>query len=141
MTTRILIADDDPSIRLLLRRLLENNALWEVREAANGSEALEKTIEWAPDLVILDLAMPGMNGLQAARQISKNGPHPPLLLVSVQQVTSQLARAAWESGFRGAITKSKGTEVVRAIEALLSDQVFFMLEDSYPFPLPLFGGH
>lgn len=130
MTARILIVDDDPSIRLLLRRLLENHASWEVWEAANGPEAVEKTAQLAPDLVILDLAMPGMNGLQAAREISKINPQLPMLLASVEEVSIHLARAARDSGFRGAVTKSKGIEVVRAAEALFKNQTFFALDDS-----------
>jgi CheY-like chemotaxis protein len=58
MTARILIVDDNHSIRMLLRRLLENHAAWEVCEAANGPEALEKAAQLAPDLVILDLPCP-----------------------------------------------------------------------------------
>jgi CheY-like chemotaxis protein len=72
---RLLIADDDPTIRLLLRRLFEHHAGWEVcDECANGSEALEKALKLAPDIVILDLAMPGMNGLQSAQQILRIKP-------------------------------------------------------------------
>ena len=116
----------------LLRRLLEGHATWEVCEAANGPEAVEKTAQLAPDLVILDLAMPGMNGLQAAREISKINPKLPLLLASVEQVSTHLARAARECGFRGAVTKSKGTEVVRAAEALFKNETFFALDESLP---------
>ena len=130
MTARILIADDDSSVRLLLRRLLESHASWEVCEAINGSEAVEKTAQLAPDLVILDLAMPVMNGLEAAREISKVKPGVPMLLASVQQVTTQLALAAWEAGFRGAVTKSRGTEVVQGVEAIFENQTFFALDDS-----------
>jgi len=82
MTTRILIADDDAPIRMLLRRLFERHASWEVYEAEDGSEAVEKTAQLAPNLVILDLAMPAMNGLQIAREIGKVNPGLPMLLVS-----------------------------------------------------------
>ena len=64
---RILIADDDPTIRLLLRRLLEKQQEWQVcGEASNGLEAIEGVEQLAPDIVVMDLAMPIMNGLQAA---------------------------------------------------------------------------
>ena len=130
MTSLILIVDDDSSIRMLLRRLLENHASWEVCEASSGPEAVEKTIQLAPDLVILDLAMPGMNGLQAAREIAKINPSLPMLLASVEEVSAHLARAARECGFRGAVTKSKGTEVVRAAEALFTNETYFALDET-----------
>jgi CheY-like chemotaxis protein len=132
MVARILIADDDLAIRMLLRRLLENHAAWEVSEARDGSEAVEKTVQLAPDLVILDLAMPTMNGLQAAREISKRNPQLPMLLVSVQQVSNELASAAHDAGFRGAVTKSKGTEVLQAVEALFQNETFFAVDGSPP---------
>jgi len=130
MSARILIVDDDPSIRMLLRRLLENHVGGEVSEAVNGAEAVEKTARLSLDLVILDLAMPGMNGLQAAREISKINPRLPILLASVEEVSKHLARAARDSGFRGAVTKSKGTEVVQAAEALLHNETFFAVDES-----------
>ena len=68
MPTRILIADDDATIRLLLRRLLEKLADWQVcGEASNGVEAIEGVEQFEPDIVVMDLAMPVMNGLQAVR--------------------------------------------------------------------------
>jgi CheY-like chemotaxis protein len=130
MGSRILIVDDNSSIRMLLRRLLENHPAWEVCEAESGPEALEKTEKFSPDLVILDLAMPGMNGLQAARDIAKMKPDLPMLLASVEEVSTHLARIARDSGFRGAVTKSKGTEVVRAAEALFRNQTFFAVDES-----------
>jgi DNA-binding NarL/FixJ family response regulator len=124
---RLLIADDDPTIRLLLRRLFEH-AGWEVcGECANGIEALEKALKLAPDIVILDLAMPGMNGLQSAQQILRINPRIPLLLLSVQQVSRQLAEAARNIGFRGAVTKGNGREVVEGVETVLRGDSFFVL--------------
>ncbi len=69
MPVRILVADDDSTIRKLLKRLLEDHPQWEVcGEAVDGLDAVAKTEELAPDVVILDLGMPRMNGLQAARE-------------------------------------------------------------------------
>jgi len=67
MATQILIADDDPTIRLLLRRLFEKQGDWQVcGEASNGVEAIEGVERFKPDVVVMDLAMPVMNGLQAS---------------------------------------------------------------------------
>ena len=75
MAIRTLIADDDSTIRMLLRRLLEGRSDWRVcSEAVNGVEAIEKVEVFAPDLAILDLGMPIMNGVQAPREISKANP-------------------------------------------------------------------
>ena len=127
MSIRILIADDDPNIRLLLRRLLEKQQDWHVcGEASNGIEAIEGVEQFAPDIVVMDLAMPVMNGLQAAPEIMKVHPQLPMLLISVQEVSKQLAWEARNAGYRGAVTKSGGDEVLKGIEALLRhDRVFY----------------
>jgi DNA-binding NarL/FixJ family response regulator len=128
---RILIADDDKTILLLLHRLLENHSAWEIcGEAHEGREAVEKAALLKPDLIILDLAMPVMNGLQAAEQLSRLDPELPLLLISVQQVTQQVEQSARKAGFKGAVTKSNGAEVVAGVEALLRKQTFFVLDGS-----------
>jgi DNA-binding NarL/FixJ family response regulator len=130
MSIRILIADDDLNIRLLLRRLLEKQQDWHVcGEASNGIEAIEGVEQFAPDIVVMDLAMPVMNGLQAAPQIMKAHPQLPMLLISVQEVSKQLAWEARNAGYRGAVTKSGGDEVLKGIEALLRHDMFFYCDD------------
>jgi DNA-binding NarL/FixJ family response regulator len=127
MSVRILVADDHAAIRRLLRRLLEaHHPDWEVcAEAADGAEALEKFQIRNPDLVVIDLAMPKMNGLQAAREIARMKPQTPMLLLTVQQVSPQLRDEARKAGFRGAVSKDTGDEVVRGLEALLRDETYF----------------
>jgi DNA-binding NarL/FixJ family response regulator len=120
MTTRILIADDDVSIRRLVRRIVEEHSGWEVcGEAENGTDAVMKTAELAPDLVILDLAMPEKNGIQAAREISEASPMLPMVLLTVQESSAELTSEARRAGFGVVISKYKGTEVVKGIETLL----------------------
>ena len=133
MPTRILIADDDPTIRLLLRRLLEKQPDCQVcGDASNGAEAIEKVEQLEPDVVVMDLGMPVMTGLQAAPEIAKAHPRLPMLLISVQEVSNQLAWEARNAGYRGAVTKSSGTEVLKGIEALLRHEVFFYSDDGSP---------
>jgi DNA-binding NarL/FixJ family response regulator len=130
MPTRILIADDDLTIRLLLRRLLERERDWQVcGEASNGIEAIEGVERFKPDVVVMDLAMPIMNGLQAGPEIAKAHPRLPMLLISVQEVSNQLAWEARNAGYRGAVTKSGGDEVLKGIEALLRHEMFFYSDD------------
>ena len=89
MSTRILIADDDATIRLLLRRLLEKHPSWHVcGDASNGAEAIQKIDQLEPDVVVMDLSMPIMTGLQAATEIVKTHPRLPMLLISVQEVSN-----------------------------------------------------
>jgi DNA-binding NarL/FixJ family response regulator len=123
---RILIADDDASIRRLLRRLIETHTGWTVcADVADGHEAVDKAAQLKPDVVVLDLAMPEMNGFQAAKEISKKDPQLPMLLFTVQQVSKELTTQARNAGFRGALSKNTGSEVVHAIEKLLAHQNFF----------------
>jgi DNA-binding NarL/FixJ family response regulator len=126
MPVRILVADDDSSIRMLLRRLLEDHSEWQVcGEAASGSDAVGKVSQLTPDLVVLDLAMPGMNGLQAAREIRKHKPQLPMLLLTVQEISVELLDEARRCGFRGAVSKQTGVEVIKGVEALLRNETYF----------------
>lgn len=130
MPTRILIADDDATIRLLLRRLLEREPDWQVcGDASNGAEAIEKVEQLEPDILVMDLGMPVMTGLQAAPEIARAHPQLPMLLISVQQVSRQLAREARNAGYRGAVTKNSGNEVLQGVHALLRQETFFSAED------------
>ena len=130
VATQILIADDDPTIRLLLRRLVEKQRDWQVcGEASNGVEAIEGVERFQPDVVVMDLAMPVMNGLQAAPEIVKAHPRLPMLLISVQEVSKQLAWEARNAGYRGAVTKSGADEVLKGIETLLRHDTFFYADD------------
>ncbi len=131
MAIRILIADDDISIRRLLRRLIESHHDWSVcGDAKDGNEAVRKAGQLSPDVIVLDLAMPEMNGLQAAREISRSSPELPMLLLTVQQVSNELNNEAAHAGFKGAVSKSTGSEVIKAIEVLLKRQKFF-----HPLPI------
>jgi DNA-binding NarL/FixJ family response regulator len=131
MSVRILIADDDVSIRYLLRRILEERPGWVVcGEAANGNDAVAKIKQLSPDLAIIDLAMPDKNGIEAARQVVANSPLTAMLLLTVQEVSTELARAARDAGFRGAVTKGSGREVVVAVETLLNQGTVFKIDGS-----------
>jgi CheY-like chemotaxis protein len=125
VATRILIADDDAPVRQLLRRILEEHSGWQVcGEASNGRDALAKTKQLSPDVVVIDLAMPQMNGFDAAREISKSN------LLHMPLRTSKRCRRHWREkpekpGSRARSLKGKGIEGILATEPLLEDGICF----------------
>ena len=108
-------------MRTLLRILLESHEGWQVvAEVENGLEAVTKTVELKPDLVILDLAMPLMDGLRAARQISSVLPTVPILMHTMHN-SSELELEAKKAGVRRVVNKTgSGDELFSAIEELLA---------------------
>lgn len=119
--SRLLIADDHLTVRTMLRILLESHEGWHVcAEAENGLEAVSKAVELKPDLVILDLAMPQMDGLRAARQISAVLPTVPILMHTMHN-SSELELEAKKAGVRKVVNKTgSGDELFAAIEELLA---------------------
>ena len=123
MTIRILLADDDATIRMLLKRLLEANPDWQIcGEARDGIDAVQKVLQDSPDLIIMDLSMPRMNGLDAGREIAKLQPQLPMLLCTVQQIEEPGVHEICDAGFRGIVTKENGAEVVAGVQALLNGE-------------------
>lgn len=122
--TRILVADDSEVVRRGLRHLLRQHEGWEVcGEAVNGQETVEKTRELAPDVVVLDFAMPIMNGIEAARQIHKERPNTAMVLCSMY-LDHQLASLARDVGITSVLSKSNVGQVIRGVEAGLRGEVF-----------------
>lgn len=120
MTARILIADDSPMMRTTLRALLESRQDWQIcYEASNGLEAVQGAATLRPDLVILDLTMPVMDGLQAAREISSSYPEITILM-HTNHASAALLQQAGKHGIRKIVSKGgRGNDIVAAIEALL----------------------
>src|SRR5579884_2429130 len=119
-TIKILVADDHEVMRLGIRNLLEARSHWSVcAEASNGKEAVEKTLECHPDIVILDITMPTMNGLDAARQISASNPEIPIILFSLH-LSDDLMNTFQFATIRGAVSKGEaGRDLVDAVETVL----------------------
>lgn len=105
----------------MLKTLLETHAGWQVcAEAANGLEAAQKAAELKPDIIILDLAMPEMDGLHAAREILSNNPAVPILL-HTNHAFSSLALEAKKNGIREVLNKSASEqELITTVESLLN---------------------
>ena len=123
---RILVADDHEVVRKGLVALLQQQPNWEVcGEAADGREAVEKTRELKPDVVILDIGMPSLNGLEATRQILKLNPQAKVLILTLHD-SDQVVRDVLNAGARGFLLKSDAArDLVAAVEALKRDKTYF----------------
>jgi DNA-binding NarL/FixJ family response regulator len=122
---RLLVADDHDVVRKGVRTLLEEQPGWEVAaEAADGREAVEKAKQVQPDVTILDLSMPELNGLEAAREILKTVQTKVLILTMYD--SDPLIRQTLEAGARGYLLKSDaGRDLVSAVDALRRNKTFF----------------
>jgi DNA-binding NarL/FixJ family response regulator len=113
---KILIADDKRHIRRELRHLIEAHQGWDVcTEAEDGVQAVNRAIQFRPDLVILDLAMPELNGFEAAGKISQVLPSVPILILTLY-ATPLVEKEAEKVGVRRVISKSTAYMLVPAIE-------------------------
>ena len=118
MASKVLIADDNALFRKTLRHILETAQLCEVIEARDGYEALTQSRVLHPEIVVLDLAMPVMDGLRAAREITKSLPGVPILMCTMHAST-QLDRDAKDAGVHKVIPKVQSNLIVPEIEKLL----------------------
>ncbi len=118
--TRILIADDHAILRKGLRRILsELEGICEIDEASNGYEVIDKVREKDYDLILLDISMPGMNGLEAIKQIKAENPRVPVLVLTMHP-EEQYALRALRAGAFGYLTKeSVPDELINAIKKIL----------------------
>jgi CheY-like chemotaxis protein len=121
MPKRILIADDNPRFRRALRHLLEGVDRWEIIEVNDGQEAVTKSVETRPDLIILDLAMPVKDGLAAAREISQLLPGIPVLMCTMH-ISSYLEGEAKKWGIRQVLSKTDSNLILPAIRQWLTPQ-------------------
>jgi DNA-binding NarL/FixJ family response regulator len=123
---RILIADDHEIARQGIRSLLEDHAEWQVcAEAKDGREAVMLATSLKPDVYLLDIGMPNLNGLDAARQILTAAPDARILILTVHD-SEQVVREVLATGARGFLLKSDaGRDLVAAVEALQDNHTFF----------------
>jgi DNA-binding NarL/FixJ family response regulator len=123
---RILLADDHEIVRRGLYALLQRQEGWEVcGEATDGRDAVEKASLLKPDVVIVDIGMPNLNGLDATRQLLRQDPNFKVIVLTVSDA-DQVIREALDAGARGFVLKSDAArDLVSAIEALQSKRMFF----------------
>jgi DNA-binding NarL/FixJ family response regulator len=122
---RIMVADDHEIVRHGLRALLQAQATWTIcGEAEDGREAVAKAIELKPDLVVLDIGMPNLNGLEATRQIRAALPATKVLILSLYE-SEQMVREVFEAGASGYLLKSDASRyLAKAAETVKNGKVF-----------------
>jgi two-component system response regulator NreC len=150
MPTRVSLADDHSLIRQALRALLEKQGFQVVSEASNGQEALRSVEKTQPDVAILDIGMPVLNGMDAARELMKSSPKTRVILVT-QHDEDQYVMEALRAGVRGYVLKSQAAEdLVHAIQEVCRGSVYLSpnvssavvdayLSKTYASPDPLSG--
>jgi DNA-binding NarL/FixJ family response regulator len=122
---KILIVDDHEALRAGVRTVLESRGFEICGEAADGQEALSRALQLRPDLVILDITMPVLDGFSAAREIHKRLPGVGILLLSMHE-SATMVNVAKSSGARGYVAKSEGiARLLKAVDAIAHNRTFF----------------
>ena len=126
MPTRILIADDHEVARASLKLMIGSRSDWElVAQAANGAEAVEKARAECPDVAVLDIQMPELDGIQAAQQILAACPRAAVLAISLHEPQPLIDKLK-QIGVRGFVPKRQiGSELVPAVETILKGGLWF----------------
>jgi DNA-binding NarL/FixJ family response regulator len=137
MSLRILVVDDHAVVRRGVRSLLESHEGWEVcGEATTGRDAVAQSLKLRPDVVVMDMSLPELNGLDATRQILKAAPNTEVLVLTMHQ-SEELARDVLQAGARGYVLKADADEnLIAAVDSLRQHKPFltsavteFVLED------------
>ncbi len=126
MKLRILVADDHEVVRRGLCTLLETHEGWEIcGEATDGHQAVEMAKELKPDVVVLDIGMPNLNGLSATRQLMKHNADQKVIILTITDA-DEMIREALDAGARGFVLKSDaGRDLILAVEAMQRNRTFF----------------
>ena len=125
-TLRVLVTDDHEIVRKGLRSILEEQPGWEIAgEASDGREAVDKAKALKPDVSVLDVSMPGLNGLEATRQMLRNEPETKVLILTMHE-SDPLIREVLDAGARGYLLKSDASrDLVTAVDAIRRNKTFF----------------
>ena len=121
---RVLVVDDNAAVRSEARSTLQDQGLDVVGEATNGEEAIERTEKLNPDLIIMDVSMPVLNGLDAAKIIKRSHPQTQILMFSAHNIRDfvEIARGLGLSGYA---LKGHGSSLRDAVDKILRNQTYF----------------
>jgi DNA-binding NarL/FixJ family response regulator len=122
----LLVADDHEIVRRGIRALIQEQPGWQIAaEAKDGRDAVAKATQFQPDVAILDITMPSLNGLDAAMQIAKLSPRTKVLILTIHE-SDELSRKALDVGARGYILKTDAAfDLITAVSSLLANKTFF----------------
>ena len=139
---RVLVADDHAIVRRGLRSLVQSQPGWEVcAEASNGREALEMVGQLAPDVAIVDIGMPVLNGLETTRRIVQTYPRTQVLILTMHQ-SDEVVREVLKAGARGYVLKSDADQhLIYAIETLLQQKPFLTSDVTNTVLVKYLNGH
>jgi len=118
MDLRILIVDDSETTRRILRAIVRSREWTVCGEAENGRAGIKQFQELRPDLVLIDLAMPDINGIEAAKRMSILNPKVPLILFTILDLEG-LERAASEAGICAIVSKAQAWDLIKSIETVV----------------------
>ena len=132
---RILVVDDFEMFRQFVVELLgKRPELQVVGEASDGPEALQKAVELRPDLILLDIGLPSLNGIEVARQMRSLVPESKIIFLT-QESSSDVVQEALSLGARGYVTKNMAhADLFAAVEAVLSGKTFVSNPSNFNFP-------
>lgn len=135
MSCRLLLADDHEIVRKNLREIIEfKTDCVIVAEAIDGLQAVRLAKQFAPDIAVVDISMPGLDGLDAARQIRKESPQTKILILTMHDAAPMIAKIR-QTGVHGYLLKSEAPKgLPLAINSLLRDQPFFGVPGSDQLP-------
>lgn len=130
---RILIIDDFKAWRGQVHSLLQTRPAWQLIEASDGLEAVEKAEDLKPDLILLDIGLPNLNGIEAARQIRQSSPNSKVIFLS-QNTDLEIVRAALSTGALGYVRKIDARrELLPAMDAVLRGEQFISSSNGFKF--------
>jgi DNA-binding NarL/FixJ family response regulator len=122
---RIFLVDDNAMARAAIKAALQHHTDWVVvGEADNGRQAVEKFHQYSPELTVMDFVMPEMNGLEAARHLTKRDPHARILMITTDP-SIQLEEEAKNAGIQGVCAKEEMHRLTDAINAVMRGQTYF----------------
>lgn len=138
---KVLLADDHKIVREGLRRIIEESGEMEVvAEAADGNEAISRTLDTRPDVAVVDISMPGMDGLEVVAQLKALAPSMPVLILTMHDEEQYVVRAV-ESGAMGYVTKQAAPEqLVDAVKKLYAGGLYLTEKASEALALRVIKG-